>query len=120
MVAERVPAQKSKAQPKAKRPTEASAPAVFPDILTPEQAAAYLQVSVGAVLAQARGGVLPGQKVGREWRFSRQRLLQWVQADYVSDEQFDAALAALVDQRAAEAGPDDFVPWEEVKRDLGL
>ena len=114
MVPERGPAQKSKP----KRP--APAPSVSPEILTPEQAATYLQVSVRLVLAQARAGALPGQRIGREWRFSRQRLLQWVQEDYVSDERFDAALAALVDQRAAEAGPDDFVPWEEVKRDLGL
>ena len=115
MVAAQAPARKTK--PKAAPPP---APAAFPDVLTPEQAAAYLQVSVRLLLAQARAGVIPGQQVGHEWRFSRERLLQWVEEGYVSDEEFDLALAALVDQRAAEAGPDDFVPWEEVKREFGL
>ena len=90
----------------------------FPDILTPEQAAAYLQVSVSMILAKARAGLLPAIKLGREWRFSRRRLLRWVEEDYVPETWVDAALLALAEERIAEAGEDDGIPWEEVERSL--
>ena len=92
--------------------------AAFPDILTPEQAAAYLQVSVSMVLAKARAGILPAAKLGREWRFSRHQLLRWVEEESLPEELVDAALLALAEERIAEAGEDDFVPWEEVKREF--
>ena len=38
-------------------------------VLTTEEAAALLRVSTKTVLALAREGSLPGEKVGRAWRF---------------------------------------------------
>ena len=55
-------------------------PAEGAEVLTPEQAADLLQVEAEAVLALAEGGDLPGRRVGGEWRFSRQAVLDWLGA----------------------------------------
>lgn len=53
-----------------------AAPAVGDDdVLTAEEAAGLLRVSVATVLKETRAGRLPGVKVGREWRYSRVALL---------------------------------------------
>lgn len=49
-----------------------------PDVLTPEQLAELLQVDEKTVRALAAKGDLPGRKIGREWRFSRQAVLEWL------------------------------------------
>jgi excisionase family DNA binding protein len=41
------------------------------DVLTTEEAAGFLRRSTKTVLALARSGDLPGNKVGRAWRFLR-------------------------------------------------
>ena len=38
------------------------------EVMTPAQAAQYLQVSEASVRAMLRRGVLPGRKLGRLWR----------------------------------------------------
>jgi len=48
------------------------------EVLTTEEAAALLRVSSRTVLALARDGILPGEKVGRAWRFLRSDLLQYL------------------------------------------
>lgn len=48
------------------------------DILTPVQAAAYLQIGEEAVLREAEDGRLPGRKLGGEWRFLRLALTDWL------------------------------------------
>lgn len=48
------------------------------EILTADEAAQLLRVSVKTVLKLARDGRLPAQKVGRAWRFHRTQLLDWV------------------------------------------
>jgi len=56
-------------------------PPVMPyDILTPPQAAAYLQVGEDVILREAEGGSLPGRKLGGEWRFLRLALTEWLRA----------------------------------------
>ena len=50
-------------------------PADIPDVLTPAQAAALLQVDEDAVLALAEEGVLPGRRIGDDWRFARAALV---------------------------------------------
>lgn len=45
------------------------------EVLTAEEAARLLRVSTKTVLALARQGALPGEKVGRAWRFVRSDLL---------------------------------------------
>src|SRR4051795_9975218 len=53
---------------------------MYPDssdeVLDAEQASALLRVTVQTVLKESRLGLLPGVKVGREWRYSRQALMR--------------------------------------------
>jgi excisionase family DNA binding protein len=53
-------------------------PAEIPEVLTPAQAAALLQVDEDAVLALAEEGRLPGRRIGDEWRFARAALVAWL------------------------------------------
>jgi len=48
------------------------------EVLTTEEAAELLRVSTKTVLSLARDGSLPGEKVGRAWRFLRRDLLDYV------------------------------------------
>ena len=49
-----------------------------PDVLTLPQLAELLQVDEKTVRSLATAGALPGRKVGRHWRFSRQAVLDWL------------------------------------------
>lgn len=51
------------------------APMDAPEVLTPEQAAEFLSVSVSTVYRELRAGRLPGLKVGQQWRIGRAALL---------------------------------------------
>ena len=53
------------------------------DVLTIEDVAALLKVSPDAVRSRAEHGDLPGRRFGKEWRFSRIAVLDWL-ADGVS------------------------------------
>ncbi len=57
-----------------------STPHPMPDqeILNIDDAAAFLGVSVKTFSKVLREGDVPGRKVGREWKFSRQALIDWV------------------------------------------
>jgi excisionase family DNA binding protein len=48
------------------------------DVLTVEQLAELLQVDVATIRRLAGRGELPGRKVGRDWRFSRRAVLEWL------------------------------------------
>lgn len=48
------------------------------DILNIDGAAALLGVSVKTFSKVLREGDVPGRKVGREWKFSRQALINWI------------------------------------------
>src|SRR5919202_6663944 len=50
----------------------AAAEAREPDVLTVEQLAQLLQVDERTVRSLAAKGELPGRRIGRHWRFSRQ------------------------------------------------
>ena len=53
-------------------------PADLPEVLTPQQAAALLQVDEDDVLALAEEGRLPGRRIGDGWRFARAALVRWL------------------------------------------
>jgi excisionase family DNA binding protein len=53
-------------------------PSRQPDVLTAEQLAELLQVDVKTVRALAARGELPGRRLGRHWRFSRDAVLEWL------------------------------------------
>ncbi|GHF65175.1 excisionase family DNA binding protein [Deinococcus metalli] len=48
------------------------------EVLTAKQAAKLLQIHVNTVLDMAGRGVIPGKKLGRDWRFLRSELLDHV------------------------------------------
>lgn len=48
------------------------------EVLTLEELAALLKISETTAYALVRTGELPGRKVGREWRFLRSRVLDWL------------------------------------------
>jgi excisionase family DNA binding protein len=53
-------------------------PAEQLEILTPAQLAGLLQVEEKVVIELAEVRELPGRKVGKEWRFSRETILAWL------------------------------------------
>jgi excisionase family DNA binding protein len=48
------------------------------DVLTPSQAADYLQVDERTVIEEAESGRLPGQRLGGQWRFLRLAITDWL------------------------------------------
>jgi excisionase family DNA binding protein len=48
------------------------------EFLTAEEAAQLLRISAKHLRDLAREGRVPGRKVGREWRFSRTALIEWM------------------------------------------
>ena len=50
------------------------------DVMTAEEAAAYLRIARATLYRLAAKGENPAVKVGRVWRFSRQLLDEWLEA----------------------------------------
>jgi excisionase family DNA binding protein len=50
-----------------------------PEVLNTKETAAFLGVHVETVRRLARSGALPSFKVGKDWRFRREVLLQWIE-----------------------------------------
>ena len=48
------------------------------EIMNSREAADFLRVSAETVIREARAGRLPGRRLGKEWRFSRTALLDWL------------------------------------------
>ena len=91
------------------------------EILTTSQAAEFLQLSVQSVKARARAGTLPAARIGREWRFSRRQLLEWIEAGGDRYEDLvEEGLALATEEAMADPGNQQGIPWEEAKRELGL
>lgn len=61
------------------RPAEP--PAALPEVLTLEEAAELLRLGPAAARAAAEAGEIPGRRIGGRWRFSRRRLMAWVEGD---------------------------------------
>ncbi|MHB9131014.1 MAG: helix-turn-helix domain-containing protein [Armatimonadota bacterium] len=47
----------------------------FPEMMTVEQASAFLQCSTRNIYDRLRSGTLPALKVGREWRISKSEVI---------------------------------------------
>ena len=50
----------------------------WPEVLTLEEAAAFLRLSESTLKQQAEAGVLPGKYLEDQWRFSKQGIVQWL------------------------------------------
>lgn len=46
------------------------------EVLTLKEAAALLRVCTKTLVAWARAGKVPGEKIGHDWRFRRSKLLE--------------------------------------------
>ncbi len=55
------------------------------DVLTVEEVAELLKIPRSSVYKLAQEGRIPGQKVGRHWRFYRPVLLQWIAGEVSFD-----------------------------------
>jgi excisionase family DNA binding protein len=51
------------------------------DVLSVEEAAALLKVPPATVRREARAGRLPGRHVGKQWRFARSALIDWLRGE---------------------------------------
>ncbi len=51
------------------------------EVLTTGEAATLLRVSTKTVLQLVRSGALPGEKVGRAWRFLKSDVLAYVRGE---------------------------------------
>ena len=64
-----------------------------PDILTIEQVAKYLKLQPQTIYKWAQEGQIPGAKVGKEWRFRKRILDEWLDtAIHLSKGGFDLML----------------------------
>ncbi len=52
--------------------------AAAPDVLTITDLARYLQVSKSSRYELAQEGKVPGQRVGKQWRFRRETIDRWL------------------------------------------
>lgn len=44
-----------------------------------EEVAEYLRLTAAKVYRMSQKGILPAYKFGREWRFKRERIDQWIE-----------------------------------------
>lgn len=58
--------------------SQGTPPPRIPEVMTIDDLAAYLQVSKSSLYKLAQDGKVPGQKVGRHWRFLRTTIDQWL------------------------------------------
>ena len=77
-----------------------------PEILNIEQAAELLGVSVKTFHKVLHSEELPARKVGREWKFSRRALIDWVGSGKSSDFVRDGRSSGVVQPHRAGADPD--------------
>lgn len=49
-----------------------------PEVMSSEQAGKFLQIDDKSVIELAEAGQLPGRKLGKVWRFSRDALVAWL------------------------------------------
>jgi excisionase family DNA binding protein len=77
------------------------------EILNIEEASAFLAVSTKTFQKVLREGDMPGRKVGREWKFWRQALAEWVgrgkSRDFLDSSDREAAAAPESSHAAAPA-----------------
>ena len=51
-----------------------------PPVMTVDEVSAYLRIPKASIYKLAQKGKIPGQKVGRHWRFRREALERWLEA----------------------------------------
>ncbi|MCP5207852.1 MAG: helix-turn-helix domain-containing protein [Hahellaceae bacterium] len=51
------------------------------EIMTIEELAVYLKIPKSTLYKQAQEGKIPGQKIGKQWRFGRKAIDRWMNED---------------------------------------
>lgn len=51
---------------------------VIPSVMNVEEVADYLRVAPATIYRLAQQGKIPGAKVGRSWRFSKEMIDRWL------------------------------------------
>ena len=51
------------------------------EVLSVEEAAQLLKVPPATIRREARAGRLPGRHVGKQWRFARSALIDWLRGE---------------------------------------
>ena len=59
-------------------PRQGNPPPPPPEVMTIDELAVYLQVSKSSLYKLAQDGKVPGQKVGRHWRFHKAAIDKWL------------------------------------------
>ncbi|MBX3364038.1 MAG: helix-turn-helix domain-containing protein [Phycisphaerales bacterium] len=62
----------------ARPPFRSRQPSPPPAVMTIEELARYLQVSKSSLYKLAQEGKVPGQKVGKHWRFRKELIDRWL------------------------------------------
>jgi len=57
------------------------------NVLTIEELAVYLKISKSSLYKLAQAGKLPGQKIGKHWRFRKVAVDRWLEENEQGDEQ---------------------------------
>lgn len=50
-----------------------------PDVMTVEQLSVYLQIAKSTIYKLAQEGKVPGQKIGKHWRFRKGAIDAWLE-----------------------------------------
>ncbi len=61
-------------------------------VLTIAELSEYLKIPLSTLYKLAQEGRLPGQKVGRHWRFRKEAIDRWLESQSDSDDQGRRAL----------------------------
>lgn len=61
-------------------------------VLTIAELSEYLKIPLSTLYKLAQEGRLPGQKVGRHWRFRKEAIDRWLESQSDSDDQGSRAL----------------------------
>lgn len=83
------------------------------EVLTPQEVADLLHLSVYSVKKLAREGVLPGKRVGRQWRFSHRAVLEWLEEERLTEEEM-----ARVREGEAQIARGEYVTLGELEEEL--
>lgn len=54
------------------------------DVLTLEELAAYLKIPKSTLYKQVQEGKVPGQKIGKQWRFGKKAIDRWINEDTIN------------------------------------
>lgn len=64
------------------------------EVMTIDDLSVYLKVSKSTLYKLLQSGRVPGQKVGKHWRFRRERIDQWLD----SSEGNSSSIEAVIDE----------------------